>query len=411
VTVSFLTLLHNTYIMNRSIKYFIAIILLSVTSYHAMATHLTGQDLTYAYLGDSAGLHHYRVTLTIYADCINGAPEAIADDNPAFLGVFDAASGITVAMDTLFNVSDTSMPITVYGPCDSGGTLLSVCMLRRVFIADFYLSPLANGYNIIYERCCLNGTIVNVLEPGNEGVTAICNIPPSTVVANNNCALFTNYPPQVIPDNFPLVFDCSATDADGDSLTYTLCQAINGNIESYTGLSLPPPAPPPFDSISYMFPLTYNNPMTCSVPLAIDPVSGLLTATPSSIGTYLIQVCCNEWRGGVLINKVQREFEFIVADCPLPVINDTLSRLVPQVLALSPNPAVSSVSIVLNAPIQQVTVMNYQGDKTDVPWNYETALGGRTDDCAISVDVSGLPPGLYFLKLNNNIIQKFIKQE
>jgi len=390
--------------MIRSIKYFIAIILFAVTSYHAMATHLVGQDITYAYLGDTAGLQHYRITFTLYADCLNGNTDAIAADNPAFLGVFDAVTNATIAIDTLYNLSDTTMPILAYGLCDSGAASFPVCMLRRIFKQDMYLPASTHGYNIIYQRCCFND-ILNIVQAENTGMTAICTIPPSSLAASNNSALFINYPPYVIPVNHPLVFNCAAYDIDGDSLSYGFSSALNVSY-AYANVNsdaLPAPTPPPLDSISYMPPLTCNYPITCSVPLSIDPVTGLLTGTPSSVGTYLIQVECKEWRGGVLINKVQREFEFVVANCPSSPIH--------EVMNVFPNPAVSEITVTLNTQLEQLVVTDDLGRKIDVPWYFDYGVGTSSYPEAATIDVSLLPTGVYFVKVNKNMVGKFIKQE
>jgi len=38
----------------------------------AMASHLAGQDFTYIAVDSAGGMYHYRVTLVIYQDCIEG---------------------------------------------------------------------------------------------------------------------------------------------------------------------------------------------------------------------------------------------------------------------------------------------------------------------------------------------------
>jgi len=48
--------------------------------------------------------------------------------------------------------------------------------------------------------------------------------------------------------------------------------------------------------------------------VTIDPVTGILTGTPNLAGRYLVAICCHEWRGGVMINTVRREFELAVGD-------------------------------------------------------------------------------------------------
>jgi len=69
----------------------------------AMATHIVGGEFTYKYLGDSVSggslFYRYQVSLSIYEDCLHGSPLAIASDNPAQIGVFDAVTGAQFMID------------------------------------------------------------------------------------------------------------------------------------------------------------------------------------------------------------------------------------------------------------------------------------------------------------------------
>ena len=105
----------------------------------SMASHLTGDEFTYKYLGDttmgSSIFQKYQVTLTIYIDCLEGLPEAIAQDDPAFFGVFDS-SGAVVEIDTnVYSSSFVSVPGTSSGPCGTGSAP-ALCVMKRTFIRD-----------------------------------------------------------------------------------------------------------------------------------------------------------------------------------------------------------------------------------------------------------------------------------
>lgn len=53
------------------------------------ASHIVGGEMTYRCLGPGSGnTTLYEISLTIYHDCLNGQPQAIVDDNPAFLGIY-----------------------------------------------------------------------------------------------------------------------------------------------------------------------------------------------------------------------------------------------------------------------------------------------------------------------------------
>ncbi len=291
----------------------LAISLFCLAATPSFASHLVGDEFTYKYIGDEiisgAVKHHYQVTLNIYEDCMAGTPVAIEEDDPAYFAIYNS-SGTLLGVDSVHFASSVSIPGLALGSCGGYGTA-PVCLLRKNFIKDYYLESGTSPYTVVYQRCCKNASITNVTDPANAGSTYFCTIPPTSLVASNNCAVFNSYPPVQVELNEPFTYDHSATDADGDSLSYELCNTYSG--VDPTNVKPIPPAPPPFAATDYTSPLTYSNPMFCSVALAVDPVTGILSGTPNVVGRYLVAVCCKEWRAGVLINTSQREFEMVVA--------------------------------------------------------------------------------------------------
>jgi len=289
----------------------------------ARASHITGGELTYSYLGDSASAGNtyfkYKVSLVIYEDCLNGSPQAIAEDNPAFLGLFYGASGSyqVYELDTfnegpnaIFFNSSVAIPAIYANSCGTS-TRIATCLLKKTFVKTYALPASTTGYVISYQRCCWNASIVNINDPSNAGITISCAIPPTATI--NNSALFRNESPQLACLNKPFYFDHSATDADGDSLSYGFSAALNGLGNSTN--SKPTPLPPPYDSLAYNAPYSTQNPVSAAPALTIDPVTGIISGTPNLQGRYVMSVVCYEWRAGQLINKVVRDFEVVVAEC------------------------------------------------------------------------------------------------
>jgi len=274
--------------------------------------------MTYKYMGDTSvgGIvfHKYLVSLSIYEDCLNGLRSAIAADNPAFLAVFDPAE---VELDTsVYDTSFITVPTNFSNNCVAH--IPATCLDKRTFIKTYYLPPNASGYLVAYQRCCRSGAIMNIVDPSDSGATYYCNIPADPYV--NNSAVFKNFPPQIICLDNPLVYDHSATDADGDSLSYGFCSALVGANDPTN--SKPYPSAPPYDSVVYIPPFSAQAPLSSYPVLHIDPVTGLITGTPNRLGRYLVTVYCNEYRHGVFINKITREFQFVVTSCTKTVIAD-----------------------------------------------------------------------------------------
>jgi gliding motility-associated-like protein len=295
-------------------------VLITAGVHTSFASHLMGDEFTYRYLGDSSSgsmiYHRYLVTLNIYEDCEHGQPEAIAEDNPAYLAVYDGST--LYRSDSVFYSSSTSIPISGITPC---GTIMlrSFCVLRKTFVKYYALRASINSYTVSYTRCCKNGALSNIVDPYDIGSAYFCVIPPHGT--NNTSAVFTNYPPLEVGINTPFVFDHSATDADGDSLSYEICNSYKG--ASSTNIKPFPPDAPPFTPNAYVSGLSFSNPVTASIPFSIDPLTGMLTGTPNDTGCYLVSVCCHEWRGGVMVNTSQREFELVVVPSDILAFHPT----------------------------------------------------------------------------------------
>lgn len=310
----------------RKILLCIALMGLLASSHNTFASHIAGGGFTYRYLGDTliggVPLQKYEVTLTLYQDCITGVPEAIFQDNPAYFTLYEQGSNVPTRVDTnvYFNAapgsggSATMPPDTVNSPCGlvSPESLLPLCLLRKKFVKTYYLENNATGYVIVYQRCCRNSSILNVLNPGDVGITFFCNIPPSAT-GHNNSAVFNRYPPQATCNNILTSIDLSATDPDGDSLTYEFGNCYNGAFSADIKPTVAPP--PPHESVSFMPPYSYQQPLGAMNPYQINTTTGRLLFTGNRIGRYLAGVVCYEWRNGVVINATAMEFQIVNTDC------------------------------------------------------------------------------------------------
>lgn len=295
--------------MRRIVHYLIGLLLL-LAAYPVGATHIVGGEVTYQCLGGN----NYRVEIDIYQDCINGLPGAIQQDNPAYIGIFNG-NGNLVGYDSIDVSSSILVPTNFNNSCVNNPP--PTCLRKTSFVRTYNLPPNSSGYYIVYQRCCRNETIQNIYNPGSIGATYYCVIPPSTVIPCNNSAIFKNYPPQIICINNPLVYDHSATDVDGDSLSYEFCTAYQGANGSNPK---PFPSGTSFVSVPYVGGYDAAHPMHGYPQLQINPTTGMITGTPNQTGRFVVTVCCNEWRNHVLINTVKREFQFVVTNCSKAVV-------------------------------------------------------------------------------------------
>ena len=300
----------------------ILLILLSLSCTKAKASHIVGGEVTYQFIKDSVvGLYKYNiysVSISIYEDCLNGQPQAIAEDDPAYIAAYTSIGGASnlYFKDSMLHTSAINLPANFQNACVAN--IPATCLIKKTFTKRYAFLAISGGYVISYQRCCRNGAVVNVLNPDQNGSTYYCTIPGSFP---NNSAVFKFEPAQIICLNNPLSYDNSATDADGDSLSYGFAPALNC-CEGGSTVKPFPPLGPPFDSVAYVSGFSSQAPLTAFPALQIDPKTGLITGTPNRIGRYLVTVYCNEYRDGILINTIKREFQYVVTSCTKVVVAD-----------------------------------------------------------------------------------------
>jgi gliding motility-associated-like protein len=289
--------------VNRA--FFILLLILAFRT--ANATHIVGGELNYKHLG----AFNYEIRLTVYRDCYTGIPPF---DNPAALGIFDMNHVLLQNIMLPFVQLDT-LPPTISDPCTIPPT--DFCYEVTTYVDTLYLPPIPGGYQLAYQRCCRNQNILNIVNPLSTGATYYAHIPDTSVVMNDSNPVFKNWPPPFICALKPLVFDHSAIDYDGDSLVYELWQPNEG--ADQINPMPQPPNNPPYNSLTWLPPYSTSN-MLGGTALSINPQTGLLTATPNTLGYFVIGVKVKEYRNGVLIGETLRDFQFIVKNCPSMVV-------------------------------------------------------------------------------------------
>src|SRR5690606_34443723 len=102
-----------------------------------------------------------------------------------------------------------------------------------------------------------------------------------------------DFPPIALCLGEKIDFDHSASDADGDSLVYKLCNPLHGGdtMTFNSNIGFRPYEYPPFPELIYIPPYSINNMLGGTDPLKIDPVTGLLTGTPQREGQFVVGVC------------------------------------------------------------------------------------------------------------------------
>lgn len=254
----------------------------------------------------------------MYRDCGPANVNGTDFDEFASIGIFNA-QGILV-QEELIPLESTNVsfiPVVLDNPC----FILppDVCVESAYYQTTVSLPPLVGGYTITYQRCCRQPSIDNILVPQDSGATYTTHIPGSDENSPQNSAPhFLNFPPPALCWNAEFTFDHSAFDPDGDSLVYSFCAPLLG---ADPAMPMPqPPSPPPYATVSYAPTFNANYPITSNPGFSINSSTGLITGTATQVGQFVMGICCREYRNGVLINTINRDFQFNVTMCDPSII-------------------------------------------------------------------------------------------
>ena len=285
------------------LRLLIFISLFFVCNLQAFASHIVGGVMYY----DCLGNNNYKITVKLYRDCnSNGAQY----DPDIPIGIFDGNNNYVKTVSASFPGS-THLSVVFNNPCVNPPS--DICTEEAIYTVSVNLPANSSGYILSFQRCCRGPNVINLINPAGSGLTLVSNVPPAGQIPCNSSPRFTNYPPLVLCAGEQLVFDNSATDPDGDNLVYSFTSPFVG------GTSVNP-APNPPDNPPY-FPVTWEVGYSSSLPLSasanaqINSTTGLLTASPSLIGLYVVGICVKEYRNGVYIGQTIRDFLFRVVDC------------------------------------------------------------------------------------------------
>jgi gliding motility-associated-like protein len=292
----------------------------------SFARHIVGGEIFYECLGPGSSMNtrNYRLTMKIYRDCEGGGADF---DNPAEIGIYSYIGGvysfvkqIDVVHGGVTNLMTSENPCLILPP--------NVCVEETSYIINLINMPIIQGsYIASWQRCCRNNSINNIIAPHNTGATYTIEITEEAQRTCNNGPRFDEFPPIGICVNDPINFDHSATDKEGDEIIYEFCAPLKGGgplgvndpneQDLCDGITpLPQNCLPPYEEVDFFLP-NYSsiNPLGVSSSLSINPLTGYITGTPNLTGQFVVGVCVKEYRNGILLSILRRDFQFNVVNC------------------------------------------------------------------------------------------------
>lgn len=275
------------------------------------ATHIIGGEINYRCLGNN----RYEITLQLFRDCDTGVPWF---ENPAIIDILSANGQFidTIGMRLQNNdtLAFTGSACSVIPP--------DACIHTTTYREIRTLPFRVGGYQFVYQICCRNQDIINILNPTGTQAAYHAVMTEEALLVCNSAPKFDGWPPFYVCNGQNFSYDHSATDVDGDSIAYELCTPydIFANFNPF---------------VDWRAPYSVNNMLGGPQPFSIDPVTGLLTGTPFTNGTFVFGICIREYRNGVLVGEVRRDFQFIVTACLTSIVADFAPDIPPCNASLS----------------------------------------------------------------------------
>ncbi len=285
------------------IRFFILSVFQFSHFWNLSANHIVGGEI---YVSTASG-NNYTLGLNLYFDAING--DVLAQDPLAVVAIFSKADNSL--MDTFrLRLRGSTLLIPPNSTCSAYKKKTLLLKYYKDVVLDTLKYKSSAGYYIVWQRCCRNGTIGNILNPLLTGSTFYAEFPSPKVYVNST-PKFSDAQEVFACTGSSFSFDMNATDADGDSLAYELITPFDYSKRLINILKIPDAGP--YSPVSWRDGYSQQKQILDS--FRLDGKTGKLYFKPVYPGIFTVALACKEYRNGIYLGKVQRDYQILVADC------------------------------------------------------------------------------------------------
>ena len=259
-------------------KHLLSLLALFALTFGANATHITGGDIQYRYIGDSTNVaHQYEVTMRVYRDCTPGTSTSIS----SLIYVKSSCYPTQSVNLTKINgpLSNGEWPPPTYEDCVDAGVV--TCQAINLFKGVVTLAGLCSDHTFYYTSCCRPASVDNLVNASAQSFYFEATL--NNFLGNNSSAKFVSEPARAfcIGNNFN--WSQAVIELDGDSLRYQLISARGTNATNY---------------LTYTNGYSPTSPMAtmASGPFTLNTQTGNMNFTPSTAETDVIALEVQEYR-------------------------------------------------------------------------------------------------------------------
>lgn len=274
----------------------------------AEASHNAGGDIQYEYISSTGNNHKYKIIMRLYRD-------ATGINLPASPTVY-ACSANYATVSTVLTEIGTTGGAGVVAPtlfdCVSN-TNAGVTINVMLYEGEITLPGNAPDWTFAFSTCCRNPSVDNITNSSSQGFYIEAKL--NNQIGQNNSPEFVSEPVRAFCTGRTFNWKQSVVEPDGDSLYYRVSHVKAGNAGSC--------AP---TNIAYAAGWTYDQPITTTPAnsLYMNPTTGLITFTPSSIEIDVMAVTVDEYRFDSTlfvwrkIGEVNRDMQIAIASACTP---------------------------------------------------------------------------------------------
>ncbi|MFN8291577.1 MAG: PKD domain-containing protein, partial [Chitinophagaceae bacterium] len=289
-----------------------------------------GGEVSYKFLYRSVGefvFNHYEISIKLYKEC-NG--EGVLPPSVPVSIFISQPDPITPPYNKLLTSSagQTNFYITSQFPNDCAPEQPPVCYQVGVYTTQIALPENMGDYIIAVQDdqrksadyANVNTDGIGKNSGGVMGFTLATRIPAGLPFGPNSTAsapVFNKEYPLILCAGKPFRYDFSATDPDGDSLSYKFMPAYQGRIYVNPRATNGSADAPPYLSLIYNASYTGFAPLGSAV--QIDSATGMISGTgPVFPGRYLVVVEVSKYRNGSVVGRHRKEITFYFNKCNWP---------------------------------------------------------------------------------------------
>ena len=289
-------------------KRFLIIFVLIGSFLTGKAEHITGGEMYYRFVEVVNGLYRYQVTVKLFKSCRSDRQLS----NPTVIAIFDRKTNERIQDITVPLGRTETLELTNPNKCITQPP--RVCFEVGYYEFELLLPASVNGYIVSCQVVFRIAGISNFIEYyGSIGATYTSEIP-FQAAASNSSARFVGSDMVVVCENNSFSYSFAAQDADGDELRYSFCNAYQGGSFG-SGGNVPPPATPPYSPVPYGSGFDGGKPLGANV--HIDAKTGLIKGIAPLSGIYVVTVCVEEIRNGVVIASQRKDLQLNVSSCSI----------------------------------------------------------------------------------------------